>query len=206
MREDAPSFVKIAPMNHDPHAYLSPFVAWENAFTGEEVAAIITLGDRLRLEKATVVYGEGGSASDDPTRITRTAWMPRTVETAWVYERMERAIRAVNSDVYRFDLSGFSDLFQYTVYHGEEGGHFDWHVDQIRQPAHRKLSISLQLSDPADYDGCDLEIHCGSRQAAVSRQRGALVVFPSYILHRVTPIRRGTRKALVAWAAGPPFR
>ena len=193
-------------MNHDPHAYLSPFVVWENAFTGAELDAIVALGDRLKLEKAVLVYGEGGSSTDDPGRITRTAWMGRAMETAWVYERMERAIRAVNNDVYRFELTGFSDLFQYTVYQGEEGGHFDWHVDQIRQPAHRKLSASLQLSDPGSYEGCDLEVHCGSRIAAVSRARGALVVFPSYVLHRVTPIRTGTRKALVVWAAGPPFR
>ena len=193
-------------MTHDPYAYLNPFVVWENAFTPDELAAIIALGDRLRLEKAVLVYGEGGSATDDPSRITRTAWLARTPETAWVYERMERVIRAVNAQVYRFDLTGFSDLFQYTVYHGEEGGHFDWHVDQIRQPAHRKLSASLQLSEPDRYDGCDLEIQGGMKPVAVPRARGALVVFPAYVLHRVTPIRSGTRKALVVWAAGPPPR
>lgn len=193
-------------MKHDPHAYLTPFVVWENAFSPAELDAIVALGDQLRLEKATLVYGEGGGSTDDPGRITRTAWMGRATQTQWIYERMERAIRAVNNDIYRFDLTGFSDLFQYTVYHGEEGGHFDWHVDQIRQPAHRKLSASLQLTDPSAYDGCELQIHCGARQETVSRARGALVVFPSYILHRVTPITRGTRKALVVWTAGPPFR
>jgi len=193
-------------MQHDPHAYLTPFVVWENAFTPQELDAIVTLGDRLRLEKAVLVYGEGGSTTDDPSRITRTAWMGRAAETAWLYERMERVIRAVNQQVYRFDLTGFSDLFQYTVYHGEEGGHFDWHVDQIRQPAHRKLSASLQLSDPGSYEGCDLEIQGGVKPVAAPRTRGALVVFPAYVLHRVTPIRAGTRKALVVWAAGPPFR
>jgi len=193
-------------MNHDPHAYLAPYIIWENAFTPQELDAIVAMGDSLRLEKATMVYAEGGSSTEDPGRITRTAWMGRATQTAWLYERMERVIRKVNHDIWRFDLTGFSDLFQYTVYHGAEGGHFDWHVDQIRQPAHRRLSASLQLSDPADYEGCDLEIQGGSRPVALPRTRGTLIVFPSYVLHRVTPIRSGTRKALVVWVAGPPPR
>jgi PKHD-type hydroxylase len=193
-------------MNHDPHAYLAPYIIWENAFTSQELDSIVALGDSLRLEKAVLVYGEGGSSADDPSRITRTAWMGRAEQTAWIYERIERVIRTVNKDIWRFELSGFSDLFQYTVYYGDEGGHFDWHVDQIRQPAHRRLSASLQLSDPADYEGCDLEIQGGAKPVAMPRTRGALVVFPSYVLHRVTPISAGTRKALVVWVAGPPPR
>ena len=108
--------------------------------------------------------------------------------------------------IYQFDLAGFSEHFQYTVYHASEGGHFGWHIDQIPNGAHRKLSFSLQLSDPGDYDGCDLELQCGPAIRAAPRTRGTLVAFPAYAIHRVTPIVSGTRRALVIWTAGPPFR
>ena len=72
----------------------------------------------------------------------------------------------------------------------------------------RKLSFSLQLSEDDSYEGCDLEIFGGSTRVpmAVPRARGTLVAFPSYVMHRVTPVTRGTRKALVFWAGGPRFR
>jgi PKHD-type hydroxylase len=190
----------------DPFSYLQPFVAWDNAFTPAEMDAIIGVGDRLKLDKASVVYTAGDGSTEDPTRITRTAWIGREAETAWIYDRLERIIRTLNAQVYRFELSGFSDLLQYTVYHAHEGGHFDWHIDMVRHTAHRKLSFSLQLSDPSEYEGCDLEIHGGRQSLPVPRTRGTLVAFPSYMMHRVTPIRSGTRKALVIWTAGPPFR
>ena len=88
-----------------------------------------------------------------------------------------------------------------------EASHFGWHVDQAEAPFPRKISFSLQLSDASAYEGCDLEIFNGSREpVAVPRGRGLLIIFPSYAMHRVTPIRSGTRKALVFWAAGPRFR
>ena len=192
-------------MTPDPYSHLRPYVVWENAFSAAEVDTIVALGDRQRLEKATIAY-RTGETTENPTRITRTAWVAQVAETAWLYERMERIARTINNDVYRFDLTGFSDLLQYTVYHGDEGGHFDWHIDQIPQPALRKLSFSVQLSDPSAYEGCDLEIHAGTRIEKVTRAKGAVVAFPAYVIHRVTPIRSGTRKALVCWTAGPAFR
>lgn len=193
-------------MTPDPFSHLRPFSVWENAFTPAELDAIVAYGDRLRLEKATVVYDGDNSGADGPLRITRTAWIPRAAETAWLYDRLERVIRTLNAQIYHFDLTGFSDLLQYTVYDSAEQGHFDWHVDQVPHTAHRKLSASLQLSDPASYEGCNLELHGGRQTLPVPRTRGALSAFPSYAMHRVTPITRGVRKALVLWAAGPRFR
>jgi PKHD-type hydroxylase len=193
-------------MTQDPFSYLQPFTVWENAFSPAELDAIEALGDRLKLEKASITYTDGAAATDDPVRVTRTAWMARAAETAWIYDRLERVIRVLNAQIYRFDIAGFSDQLQYTVYHGEEGGHFDWHIDLVRHTSHRKLSFSLQLSDPGAYQGCDLEIHGGPAPMPAPRTRGALIAFPSYVMHRVTPITGGTRKALVIWTAGPPFR
>ena len=104
------------------------------------------------------------------------------------------------------DLRGFSEDFQYTVYHGSDGGHYDWHVDLGDLARLRKLSLSLQLTDPSEYEGCELQIHDGRRVETAPRERGTVIVFPSYVLHRVTPITRGVRKAVVVWTTGPKFR
>jgi PKHD-type hydroxylase len=191
-------------MTPDPYAYLAPMVVSQNTFTGGELDAIIAHGESLGPQPAAISYGDG-QIGNDPMRISHTAWMARDPASAWIYDRLERAARLLNHQVYRFDLSGFSDLFQYSVYHGHEGGHFGWHIDQVRTAAHRKLSFSLQLSGPDDYAGGELVIH-GAQPATAPRTRGALVAFPSYALHRVTPVTAGTRRALVFWCAGPPFR
>ena len=71
----------------------------------------------------------------------------------------------------------------------------------------RKLSVSIQLSDPASYEGGDLEINMGSFSKTAARDKGALIIFPSYALHRVHPVTSGERHSLVAWIVGnAPFR
>jgi PKHD-type hydroxylase len=184
------------------------FVVWDNAFSPEELDAIIALGDKLNLEEAVVGYSDADEHVEDPVRSTRIAWMQPDEENRWIYQRLEGVTRALNEQVYQYDLGGFADPFQYSVYSSEKNAHFDWHADQFERPVPRKLSFSLQLSDPDSYEGCDLEIFGGSTRKAVAatRKRGALIAFPSYVMHRVTPIRSGTRKTLVLWAGGPHFR
>jgi len=74
--------------------------------------------------------------------------------------------------------------------------YFDWHIDYGRDPSDpaqepRKITLSLQLSDAASYDGCDLEVRAAHLVDVAPRQRGALVAFRANALHRVTPITRG---------------
>jgi PKHD-type hydroxylase len=70
----------------------------------------------------------------------------------------------------------------------------------------RKLSISVQLSDPSQYDGCELQFQAGNAIETAPRERGSVIAFPAYVLHRITPCTRGTRKAIVAWTTGPKFK
>ena len=70
----------------------------------------------------------------------------------------------------------------------------------------RKISISIQLSRPEDYDGGDLELMYGTEPQKLDRTRGAFIAFPSFMLHRVTPVTRGTRWSLVAWILGTRWR
>ena len=184
----------------------STFVVWANAFSLAELDRIEAYGDRLAVEAATVASETPDGAVRGEIRITRTAWLFPNPETKWIYDRIQGVARALNDRVYQFALSGFSENFQYTVYHGSEGGYYGWHVDQGPLKARRKLSISVQLTDPSHYEGCDLQFQGGNKIETAPRDRGAVIAFPSYVLHRVTPCSGGTRKAIVAWTTGPQFR
>jgi PKHD-type hydroxylase len=182
-------------------------VAWQGLFSADELDALIRLGDSLALEKAEL---SGGGAGYENIRCTKVAWVPRQPETEPLYRRLEDAVLELNARYFRFDLSGMA-MFQYAVYGGPEGGHFEWHKDYGRDPADpnqepRKLTLSLQLSEASAYEGCDLQVRAGHQIDTAPRARGTLVAFPANVLHQVTPIRAGQRRSLVAWAVGPEFR
>ena len=67
-------------------------------------------------------------------------------------------------------------------------------------PKVRILSFTVQLSDPAEYEGGELQIGLQN----MTRTRGSAVVFPSYQLHRVSPVTEGRRASLVGWVMGEP--
>lgn len=192
-------------MNEETRLATLTFAAWADAFSPEEMDRIEAHGDRLTQEKATI-FGAPEEAAFDKVRITRTAWIAPGPDTKWIYDRMQGVVRALNDRTYQFDLRGFSENFQYTIYHGTEGGHYDWHVDQGALHVQRKLSLSLQLSDSSQYEGCDLQFYAGNKIETAPRERGTVIAFPSYVLHRVTPVVSGTRKSLVAWVTGPKFK
>ena len=83
---------------------------------------------------------------------------------------------------------------------------FTWHIDRNMGIATRKLSLSLQLSAPEDYEGGDLELWFGGEPVKANRERGMITFFPSYVMHRVTPVTKGVRYSLVCWVSGPPFK
>jgi PKHD-type hydroxylase len=180
-------------------------VAWHGLFSPAELDRLERYCDRLVLEQAKLT-GYGAHA----IRVTRVAWVYRAAETEELYRKMEEIVLRLNAEHFRSELSGLTTL-QYAVYQQSEAGYFDWHNDYGRDrndPGQepRKLTLSVQLSDGASYDGCDLEVRAAHPIDVAPRQRGALVAFRANALHRVTQITRGTRKSLVAWAAGPEYR
>jgi PKHD-type hydroxylase len=182
-------------------------VVWENLFTPAELDAVERYADSLVQEKAEL---QAKGTGRDSIRVTRVAWLMRDAQTESFYSRMEEVVLRINAQFFRYDLSGVV-TFQYAVYDGSEGGHFDWHKDYGRDygaagQEPRKLSLSIQLSDGANYQGCNLEVRGGNETDIAPRTRGAVVAFPSYVLHRVTPITSGVRKSLVVWAVGPEFK
>ena len=193
-------------MNEETRLSTLTFTAWADAFSREEIDRIVAYGDSLMPERLQLVGAGRKPQAADRLRITHTAWIEPNADTKWLFDRMQGVAQSLNDQTYQYDLRGFSENFQYTVYHGSEGGHYDWHVDHGPLAVPRKLSMTVQLTDPSEYQGCELQFCAGGDIEIAPRERGTVVAFPSYVLHRVTPVISGTRRSLVVWTTGPKFR
>ena len=182
-----------------------------------DAAACDTLAGRLA---AAAAWREGHVAL--PAQAAAVAHVIRSCAVADVVDdpALARAlafVTQVNHGLYGFDLTSVVATDPALAMRYRPGDHFDWHIDNgIEAVATRKLSFTVQLSDPSDYDGGDLEFAMytaagyaaasAATQAQAARQRGAIVIFPAFHLHRVSPVTRGERIALVGWVHGPRFR
>ena len=124
-----------------------------------------------------------------------------------LFDLMWNLASEINKDAFGFDIKAVDDI-QYGEY--TEDGKYDWHIDThwTTPDYHRKISVVIQLSDSNEYEGGDFEIDWDGwedwKQGA--REKGTIIIFPSFIRHRVTPVTKGTRKSLIAWIGGEKFR
>lgn len=183
-----------------------PFVTWRNGFTDEEVDKIIEICEQF---PKTVGVVNNDNPIDNTVRDTTVAWITQNSDTTWIYDRLAWIARQLNGEFYKFDLYGFAEDFQYSIYDESVQGHYTWHRDSgTSSPGipPRKLSLVLQLSDPSEYQGGELEIFTKPNPDSVDKEKGMIAAFPSYALHRVTPVTKGIRKSLVVWICGPSFK
>lgn len=180
---------------------LSPGVATvqgiPSALTPEECAQVVAMGEARPRNSGRVELGP------DAYRVSHIAWIEPQASNHWLFHKLAVLFAQANRQ-FGFEISGFVEALQYTHY--GPGQHFDWHLDLgPDQTSARKLSLSLQLSGPDEYDGGLLEFS-SLNPGEEARRLGTGVFFPSYLAHRVSPVTRGVRRSLVAWAYGPAFR
>jgi PKHD-type hydroxylase len=172
---------------------------WDKAFTDEECERIIELGDSRTQKQGTT----GAGLSE--IRKSEIAWLYPSDDLDWCYRRMTDIITNLNERFFKFDLFGATEGFQFTKYTAP-GSKYGQHIDSAPGTLIRKLSFTLQLSDPKDYKGGDLCLYLGDKPEVMKRDRGYVALFPSYVLHEVTPVTKGTRYSLVSWITGKPFK
>src|SRR5579883_659022 len=148
---------------------LEPFTTWDGAFTPAELDAIIACGDAMGQAEATIL-----DSGKTDFRSTRMSWIEESPDTLWLFQKLVGAAKTINQQAYGFELANLEPL-QYTVYLADEQGHYDWHVDHGNTPRRRKLSLVLQLSEPSDYEGCELQIFASNRIDTAPRTRGTLI-------------------------------
>ena len=152
------------------------------------------------IQKATLV----GKVDQSKHRITEVAWID-TDTNREVYERLTELVHFVNTNYFKFNIS-YIETLQYSVY--PPTGHYVCHTDGFLKGWNgfgRKLSFSIGLNDPSEYEGGDLEIWAGGKNFKCRLPKGEALFFPSWIPHQVHPVTQGTRKSLVGWVHGPDF-
>jgi PKHD-type hydroxylase len=187
-----------------PHARrIEPHAWWEGAFTEQELN---WLQNKAKESKQNAfVGGQGGNGVNPDIRRSQVSWLSNTPETRWVFEKLGFIASRLNANHFGFDLTGFGESLQLTHYDQSENGMYGWHQD-YNAGVSRKLSLVLQLSDPSEYEGGNLQLKTESEPLTVKKQRGLVIAFPSYVLHQVTPVIQGNRQSLVAWVSGPQFK
>jgi PKHD-type hydroxylase len=174
-----------------------------NSFTLEELDWIQDLTNSYS-------YTDGVINSDDNplnenVRKSRIKWISYSDISGWLYDKIYPLIMEANSMLWGFTLASIDDSIQYTEYY-ENGGHYDWHMDMGSFPQNnRKISITIQLSDPNTYEGGDFEFWVNNAPWKAPKEQRLAILFPSYLMHRVTPVTKGTRKSLVLWVGGTTF-
>ena len=187
--------------NTDPTIDQSNYYCFKEGFSEQELEWIDNLKELYSYEEASVVGGD----EVKNVRKSKVKWIHVDNQSHWVYDKIHSFILEANQ-VWKFDLNSIVDSIQYTEYY-DDGGHYGWHMDIGPHPInHRKVSITIQLSNPEDYDGGELELWTGTGIQKVEKHKGCAILFPSYMLHRITPVTKGVRKSLVLWVGGSTYR
>ena len=143
----------------------------------------------------------------------------------WIYKEIHPYVQQANIQAgWNFDWN-FSESCQFTKY--KHNQYYDWHCDSWEKPYTengptkgkiRKLSMTCQLSDGSEYQGGELEFDFRNYDPPMRDEakhkvqckeilpKGSIIVFPSFVWHRVKPVTSGTRYSLVVWHLGYPFR
>ena len=175
---------------------------FRDGLTDEEITKILQIADK----KKEISGGIGTDALvDQGYRNSKITWLESSNETKWIFDKLKGLVKTANN-MWNFDIVGFGEGLQVGTYLSENKGHYDWHLDADSNNSFRKISMSIQLSDPDDYDGGELQIYTRRNPITLPKMKGTIIFFPSFLLHRVTPVTRGKRSSLVAWITGPQFR
>jgi len=182
-----------------------PYTYLENAFDPDEIDTICDyFTNNLNFIQST--------DSQEEMRVCKFKFFRREEDNDWFFEKLNNIIYKLNDENYGFDLTGY-EWIQYTEYHGEDSGKYDFHMDTVLGNSApnfptRKLSLTLLLSDSeSDYEGGNFEFNMGQENnpLEVKMKKGSIIVFPSFMIHRVTPVTEGIRKSVVVWITGPKF-
>lgn len=178
---------------------------WEGFLTEEEINYLENINNWSNVAPAQI----GSGVTNQNIRSTKISWLELSNENKDIWNKLAKVVAEVNSRYFHFDLTGFYEPIQLGIYTAKDKGHYDWHVDMFigNKSVPRKLSMVLMLSDPSEFEGGELLLKSDSdKYTSLSMAKGRAWFFPSYMLHKVTPVTKGTRKTLVLWVGGPQFK
>jgi PKHD-type hydroxylase len=176
------------------------FQVWQNGLSKDQISKILNIVNKKSLSEGSIFSSYQPMQS---IRRSKICW----ISDEWIKMLLWEYVLKANKKSFQIDIENNSEI-QFTEYRHSENGHYDWHHDvnwNGQQGADRKLSITIQLSDSNDYVGGDFEFD-EIKTNVDFKSQGTIIVFPSYLRHRVLPVTSGVRKSLVAWFYGPKWR
>ena len=175
-------------------------------FSPEQCQDIINAGHQQKPEEAKVGTIAEGGTYDTKKRVTTISWIPFKV-LPQMYKIVERTMKQVNGNHFGYDGMQITEPAQFTEY--PKGGFYDWHMDGdvncAMEPPVRKISMTILLSNPSEFEGGDLEFLTEGNKPPQLIQ-GQAIFFCSLLRHRVAKVKKGIRRSLVMWFGGPPFK
>jgi len=173
-------------------------------FTPEQCKMIIEAGHKQPRQDGQVGGGSKGT-TDTKTRLSHISWIPFNVLPE-MYKTLERVMLQTNGNHFGFEGMRITEQAQFTEY--SNGGFYDWHIDSdvncANEPPVRKISMTCLLSNENEFEGGGLELMSEGKFARP--KQGHAIFFASFIRHRVVPVTKGTRRSLVMWFGGTPFK
>ena len=197
------------PLDFDKYVNQSNYYWFEEGFTSEELKTLEQQVQEIPSQAGVTESGNQAEGEGLESRNSMIKWVPFSEETKWIYDKIGMLAKTANDEMFHFDLYNMPEQIQYTEYYDTNKGHYDWHMDIGTEGfmKFRKISVTVQLSGPDEYEGGDLQIWPGGQTPYTApRGKGNVVIFPSYLMHRVTPVTKGTRKSFVLWLGGGHFK
>ena len=186
----------------------------EPILTPEQCEKIIRIGQTQPQTKGGLMKGPTPSHTIDYTyRKSTISWIPFDLAPE-IYGIIFNGMATTNTNFFAFDDMQMNEPGQYAEY--SKGDFYDWHIDigvnMAPMPMVRKISMSILLNDPKEFEGGEVEIFGGKfkddtqHEHVQKLKQGQALFFASFFLHRVNTVTEGNRKALVMWFGGTPFK
>lgn len=185
-----------------------PYWVWNGILPQELCDTIILEGDKLISDDGEIGYNNNQESYCSKIRDTNISFFD---PNHWIYGISLHYANIANQNAkWNFDLT-YPQSVQYARYFPDQ--HYIPHRDDVISPNKtemRKLSVAIQISDSSTYSGGDFIIQCSQnknmQRVEEFKNRGSVIVFPSILMHGITPITKGVRHSIVCWVIGPNFR
>jgi len=177
---------------------INNYAFWNNFISKEECQTIVNIAKDKGLTK-------GETIAESKARDSEVCWLVSSDNLEWLYRRLTDITLNLNERFFQFDLFGINETLQFTNYKSPSGK-YGKHIDRGFNIPVRKLSISVQLTNPDEYEGGELNIYEEDKPITMDKTQGTLIIFPSFVLHEVMPVTKGERNSLVTWVTGKQFK
>lgn len=174
---------------------------WEGALSPQRCNELIKICREECAMQDGTIFSQTDLTTNSSVRDTQIGW----THNSEIKDIVDYYYKEANRNAFSLDASYIPSV-QYGEY--REGSFYSWHHDinwSADTPYDRKLSVVIQLTDPAEYEGGKFEFkHVETPENFITQ--GSILVFPSYLEHQVTRVSKGLRRSLVAWVEGPRWR